>query len=172
MLLSKSIGINPFILLNLNGLFFIVFILNRYQINLKSLIKKFDGKKFLFCFLAYFILFLLLAFLFKTEKKVPQDIDVLVSKYLGLTMVVHTCILGPIIEELLFREVLYIDIKKILSPIFSLILVNVLFAISHWDSPFFYKCFYLYIISWCIIFYHENLYRKISYISHHISYNE
>lgn len=53
------------------------------------------------------------------------------SLYSNVITVLSTCIIGPILEELVFRGIIFPKIKTVYSDVVSIILVSFLFAIYH-----------------------------------------
>lgn len=77
-------------------------------------------------------------------------------------------ICGPILEELLFRGILYNKLKEFNKPMTSIILCSIIFALTHFDII---NSIYAFIVSFILIYLYEKYKTLKAPIIMHISLN-
>jgi len=86
---------------------------------------------FALIFALYFIIF---------QPRLPLPPDPLIGKqinlvsYLGIVQVLLVCLVGPVLEELLFRGILFCPVARKTGKWSAIVLLSVLFALSHLQS--------------------------------------
>ncbi len=84
------------------------------------------------------------------------------------TYIICTGILGPILEEYLFRGIIYNDAKKFNKPMKSIILTSIIFALFHQTGV---QILYAFCLSFILIYFYEKYKNIIAPIIIHISSN-
>lgn len=84
------------------------------------------------------------------------------------TYIICTGILGPILEELLFRGIVYNKLKKFNKIMKSIILTSIIFALFHQTGV---QILYAFCLSFILIYFYEKFKNIIASIIIHISSN-
>ena len=135
------IGINPFIGVNFISCFFILFLINKYNIEYKKIFIQWQWEKFFICFISYIFLMFFLASIFPDTEKIPQDVDRFIMENVGLITIITVGIVVPILEEIFFRHLFLDWFKKYMGTIFAILSSSILFTICHYDDQFSYQAF-------------------------------
>lgn len=85
-----------------------------------------------------------------------------------LSTLLATSIIGPIIEELIFRNIVYEKFKKVYKPLTSIIITGLLFGIFHGNMIQF---IYVFLFNFILIFVYEKYKSIYAPIIVHISAN-
>ena len=103
-------------------------------------------RKFFFCVLKGGLFFILMTLVFEFVSEMLKQFFGLVGQSLNqsniqstfqeqpLLLAVFACIIGPLVEELLFRQLLLHYLQKRLPGLLSIILVGLVFALTHMHS--------------------------------------
>lgn len=158
--LTSFISNKASIILIITYLIFMFVILKKYKYQNKSLNKKIY---FPLIYLGISIACLLNMLIYLITKTPSKEITT--SLYISI---ISTGIIGPILEEILFRYILLNDLKKFNSPKKSIIIATIIFALIH-GSPI--KIIYAFILGLILNFIYHKYDNIKANILVHISAN-
>ena len=121
--LSDFISNQASIILIIAYILFIIIILKKHKYQNKSLKKSFYYPLIHIGISISCLCNMLIFLIFK-----PTPVEVTIPIYISI---ISTGIIGPILEEVLFRYILLNDLKKFNSPKKSIIIATIIFAIVH-----------------------------------------
>lgn len=147
-----------------------------FEIYYKKVRKDFCKEKIKFrqllnvCFLSFLVSFLLNIFFLIINRCVIAHMisGFKIEDSISITLIVSTGIVGPIIEEILFRGIIYNELKYAFTLKSSKIISSIIFAILH---PSLFQKIYAFIIGYLIVTIYENKKNLILPIVFHITCN-